>query len=107
MKLLGQTAVLISVAIMAVGCRQYSEPETALRSYADAVRERRCSDSLELISSRTRYALDVLLEKPQHPHNPLPLEGYYCNKFTFDECKSTKTLKAADVDAATVAMSCG
>lgn len=101
-------AILISIAAFAAGCRQYSEPEDTLRSYAGAVQERRCGDSLELLSSRTRFALDALREKPQHPHRPLPLEEYYCNRFTFEDCKVNElTLKTNQGDNATVSMSCG
>src|SRR5688572_3628070 len=108
MQSVSPAAIVIFVGLMAVSCQRLSEPEKALRSYAGAVSERRCSDSLELISSKTRYALDVLREKPQHAQSPLPLEEYYCNKFTFDECKLDElTLKAVEGHTATVARSCG
>ena len=100
--------IAVSIGIAAAGCRSYTEPEAALRGYAGAVRERRCGDSLEYLSSRTRRALNVLREKPQDRHSPLPLEEYYCNKFAFEDCKLDElTLGPIEGDAATVAMSCG
>ena len=108
MQLVARLSIVILIGLMLVGCQKYSEPETALRSYAFAVQERRCSDSLELLSARTRYALDALREKPQHADRPRPLEEYYCNKLTFDECKVDElAVPRAEGDSATVTMSCG
>ena len=108
MRSLIRTTITILIGVIAFGCQRYSEPEAALHSYAGAVREARCSDALELVSARTRYALEALIQKPQHPQSPLPLEEYYCNKFAFEDCKVDElTLKSLEGDAAAITMSCG
>ena len=108
MRSAGRMAIFVLIGVMAASCRTYSEPESALRAYARSVRERQCADSLGQVSSRTRYALEVLRRKPQHSHDPLPLEEYYCNKFAFEDCKLDElTLNRADDSIATVSMSCG
>ena len=89
-------------------CERRAEPERALSDFAAAVNERRCSDAIDFLSARTRYSLDRLREKPQRDHNPVPLEEYYCSKFTFEDCKlGEMSLKNVDAEIATVSMPCG
>ena len=103
-----RTIALFLIAVYVTACNSGSDPELALGVYAHAVRENRCDDALKLMSERTRHAIDVLRVKPQHPQNPLPIESYYCNKLTFENCKVEKmTLAASQTDTATVSMPCG
>ena len=99
--------IALAAALMSA-CERPSEPESALTDFAAAVNERRCSDAIELLSARTRYSLDRLLEKPHRDHNPIPLEEYYCSKFTFEDCKLREmSIRKADAESATVSMPCG
>ena len=99
--------IVLAAAVLSA-CERRTEPETALSDFAAAVNERRCSDAIEFLSARTRYSLDSLREKPQRPHEPIPLEEYYCSQFTFEDCKlGEMSLKKADAEIATVSMPCG
>jgi hypothetical protein len=100
--------ILVLVACLLSACEQRSEPERALDEFAAAVNDRRCSDAIGFVSARTRYSLDRLREKPQHPESPIALEEYYCSKFTFEDCKlGEMSLKNRSGAAATVSMPCG
>lgn len=103
-----QIVLLLLVVACGAACNTYSGPELALEAYARAVEENRCDEALKLVSERTRYAIDVLRVKPQHPQSPLLSENYYCNKLTFEHCKlGEMTLSASQADTATVSMPCG
>lgn len=103
-----RTSALLLTVTLALACSSHSDPELALQSYARAVSENRCSDALNLLSARTIHAIDGLRVKPQHPQSPLPIEYYYCNKLTFEDCKLGKmTLSESRDDTATVSMPCG
>lgn len=100
--------ILLLTIAAAVGCNSHSEPELALQTYVDAVRDGRCGDALDLLSERSRYALDVLRVKPQDRHNPLPVEEYYCRPLFFEDCKAGKmTVASQQAETATVTMPCG
>ena len=100
--------ITVLAAALVSACGQRTEPERAVTDFAAAVNERRCGDAIEFLSERTRYSLDRLREKPQRPHSSVPLEEYYCSKFTFEDCKlSEMSLKNMDADIATVSMPCG
>ena len=100
--------ILVLTAVLLSACERPTEPERALNDFAAAVNERRCSDAIEFLSARTRYSLDRLREKPQHPQAPVPLEEYYCSKVTFEDCKMDEmVLKNVDTEVATVSMPCG
>jgi hypothetical protein len=101
--------IIALAAALASACeRRAPEPERALNDFASAVNERRCSDAIEFLSARTRYSLERLREKPDREHNPVPLEEYYCSKFTFEDCKLREmALKEAEDESATVSMPCG
>ena len=103
-----QIIIIALVAALVSGCEQRAEPEIALSDFAAAVNERRCSDAIEFLSARTRYSLDRLREKPQRTYDAVPLEEYYCSKFTFEDCKLGKmSVKNIDAETATVSMPCG
>ncbi len=103
-----QIALLLLVVAGGAACKTSSGPELALEAYAHAVQENRCDEALKLVSERTRYAIDVLRVKPQHPQSPLPVDHYYCNKLTFEDCKlGEMTLTASQAGTATVSMPCG
>jgi len=101
--------IIIALAVVTVtSCARRTEPETALSEIAAAVNERRCGDAVEFLSERTRYSLDKLRETPQRPHESIPLEEYYCSKFTFEDCKLREmSLKNSETASATVTMPCG
>ncbi len=102
------TAALFLAAVLLGSCNYRSEPEQAIHTYAGAVGDGRCDDALKFMSVRTRHAIEVLRVKPQHPQNPLPIEQYYCNKLTFEDCKLGKmTVIDQQADTAKVSMPCG
>ncbi len=99
--------LLLGIALMGA-CSSRSGPESAVEAYAQAVSENRCVDALAMLSNRTKYAVEALRLKPQHPHTPIPLEEYYCNKLIFEDCKLGKmAVKDMTVAAAVVSMPCG
>lgn len=100
--------IIVLASALLAACERPSEPERALSEFAAAVGDRRCDDALEFLSARSRYSLERLRQKPQHPHNPVPLEEYYCSKFAFEDCKlGEMSLKNIDGETATVSMPCG
>jgi hypothetical protein len=100
--------IVLAAALVSACERLAPEPERALNDFAAAVNERRCSDAIEFLSARTRYSLEKIREKPDREHNPIPLEEYYCSKFTFEDCKLREmSLREADAESATVSMPCG
>jgi hypothetical protein len=103
-----QIGGFLAVTVFTSACGVRSEPEKALYAYAEAVRSRRCGEAMGFLSERTRYALDFLRVKPQHPQSQIPLEEYYCSKFAFEDCKlSDMNLTSAEANSATVSMPCG
>ena len=99
---------LLIVVLIASGCSSVSEPESALQTYVEAVQEGRCQEARNLLSQKTRYALDYLHEKPQQRQNALPVEEYYCGRFAFEHCQYWKTmLTAGGSNVALVSMPCG
>ena len=100
--------VVLAVVILLTGCRDSSLPEQALAGYIRAVREHRCDAALNFLSARTRRAIKSLIERPQHPQAPVPIEHYYCYDLMFEKCKDRKmTLTVDSGDAAEVSMPCG
>lgn len=100
---------LALLAVIAVaGCRAKSGPEQALESYIRAVRAHRCDAAMSFLSARTRHAIESLIERPQHPQAPVPIEHYYCYDLMFENCKEKKmTLTSETGDTAKVSMPCG
>ena len=100
-------ALLVAVIIVA-GCREKSGPEQAFASYIRSVREHRCDAAMGFLSARTRHAIESLIERPQDPHSPVPIEHYYCYDLMFENCKEKKmTLTHESGDTAKVSMPCG
>jgi hypothetical protein len=94
--------------IVVAGCREKLGPERALASYIRSVREHRCDAAMSFLSARTRHAIESLIEQPQHPHAPVPIEHYYCYDLMFENCKDKKmTLTIESGDTAKVSMPCG
>jgi hypothetical protein len=72
------------------------------------VREHRCDAAKNLLSARTRHAVDVLAVRPQHPRDPVPIEHYYCYDLMFEDCKVNKmTLEVERDQTAAVSFPCG
>lgn len=108
MQNLHHTIVLLVAVALAAACQFRSEPELALDAYVYAVNEGRCDNARELLSTRSRYGLDVLRVKPQHRQSPLPVEEYFCTKLYFEDCKWGKMkLDEQTGDTARVSMPCG
>lgn len=100
-------ALLISLALV-IGCGERSAPERAMEGYIRAVREHRCEAAVSFLSARTRHAVESLIEQPQHPGAPVPIEHYYCYDLMFENCKVDKmTLTVESGDNAKVSIPCG
>jgi len=99
---------VVGALVVILGCRAKSAPEQAMAAYVDAVREHRCETAVNLLSARTRHAIDFLRVKPQHPRDPVPLEHYYCYDLMFEDCKVNKmTLEVQSDQTASVSFPCG
>jgi hypothetical protein len=105
----GYRAPVIALMFVALaGCRAQSGPEKAMYSYVRAVNEGRCDDAFNLLSERTRHALDVLRTRPLRPQEPVPIENYFCRPLMFEDCKwKQMTLSFQQGDTASVSMRCG
>jgi hypothetical protein len=100
-------ALFILVSLL-VACRERSAPEQALAGYIHTVREHRCAEAMNFLSARTRHAIESLIERPQHPEAPVPIEHYYCYDLMFENCKVEKTtLIDESADKAKVSIPCG
>ena len=100
--------LLIFVIVAATGCRSKSAPEQAMADYAAAVREHRCDAAMNLLSLRTRHAIESLIVRPQSSHTQVPIEHYYCYDLAFEDCKLDKITLGSQTDqAAAVSMPCG
>lgn len=98
----------LAVVILMTACRNPSPPERALEGYIRSVRNQRCDDAMNFLSADTRRAIKSLIERPQHPQTPLPIEHYYCYDLMFENCKEGKlTLAMQGEDAVEVSMPCG
>ena len=98
----------LAVVILLTSCRDASVPERVLAGYIRSVREHRCDAAMNFLSARTRHAIESLVERPQHPHAPVPIEHYYCYDLMFEKCKDGKmTLTIESGDIAEVSMPCG
>ena len=99
---------LLVLVLVAAACHPRSAPERAMADYVAAVREHRCDAAMNLLSARTRHAIESLTVKPQDPHASVPIEHYYCYDLMFEDCKIGKiTLTSQSDQAATVSMPCG
>ena len=103
-----RSLAVLAVVILLAGCRDTSVPERALAGYIRSVREHRCDVAMNFLSTRTRRAIKSLIERPQHPQAPVPIEHYYCYDLMFENCNDGKmSLTVESGDAAEVSMPCG
>jgi hypothetical protein len=103
-----KSRTLLVALTLFIGCREPSAPEQALAGYIHTVREHRCAEAMIFLSARTRHAVESLIERPQHPEAPVPIEHYYCYDLMFENCKVEKmTLIDQSADKAKVSIPCG
>jgi hypothetical protein len=100
--------ILFALALACTSCKEDAEPLALLRSHVELVREGRCAEARKQLSARTEQALTYLERKPERGHSTVPINEYFCNKFTFEYCRTSEmSLTRMAGDDATVSMPCG